>query len=247
MKANKKQNDMKKIFTLCVALFSAVAMFAQDAERVFEFTDVAGNVVPSGSVITRNEVEEADFGGYQITTGLFAKQNLKEKDGYPVAVKMVMEVTKMPHGQIQYCYPGSCQLTLEGEDGVGTYEAGPAVPEATTQSLTTEWMMGLDDNTGEALYGEAEAKFTLVACKQIPAGTNELGIPVYDYEEIGGENPSVTVKFVNADPTGVNGVADNANATVVARYAADGSRLSAPQKGLNIVKLSNGKTIKYIK
>lgn len=237
---------MKKIFTLCFALFSAVAMFAQDAERVFEFTDEAGNVVvPSGSVITRTEVEEADFGGYQITTGLFAKQNLKEKDGYPVVVKMIMEVTKMPHGQIQYCYPASCQLTGVGEDGVGIYETEtPAVP--LSNNLTTEWIMGLNDETGEALPGEAEAKFTLVACKQIPAGTNSAGLPVYDYEEFG-ENPSVTVKFVCADPTGINGVATDANATVVARYAADGSRLSAPQKGLNIVKLSNGKTIKYIK
>lgn len=236
---------MKKIFTLCVALFSAVAMFAQDAKGIFEFTDEAGNVVPSGSVITRNEVEENDFGGYQITTGLFAKQNQTEKDGNSVAVKMVMEVTKMPHGHIQYCYPENCYNTEEGE--VGTYETETTVPKTTTKSLTTEWIMGLDEETGEALYGEAEAKFTLVAYKQIPAGTNQYGIPVYDYEEIGGENPSVTVKFVYADPTGVNGVADNANATVVARYAADGSRLSAPQKGLNIVKLSNGKTIKYIK
>ena len=235
---------MKKIFTLCVALFSAVAMFAQDAKGIFEFTDEAGNVVPSGSVVTRTEVEEADFGGYQITTGLYAKQNLKEKDGYPVAVKMVMKVTKMPHGQIQYCYPGSCQMTGVGEEGVGTYETDPAVPTGT--SLTTEWIMGLDDTTEKALPGEAVAKFTLVAYKQIPAGEDQFGVPVYDYEEIG-ECTSATVKFVCADPTGINGVADNANAAVVARYAADGSRLSAPQKGLNIVKLSNGKTIKYIK
>ena len=50
----------------------------------------------------------------------------------------------------------------------------------------------------------------------------------------------------NEKSTGINGIS-NADATVVARYAADGTRLSAPQKGLNIVKLSNGKTVKYIK
>ena len=234
---------MKKIFTLCVALFSAVAMFAQDAKGIFEFTDEAGNVVPSGSVITRDEAEEADFGGYQITTGLFVKQSQTEKDGYPIAVKLIMEVTKMPHGQIQYCYPKSCQMTGVGEEGIGTYETDPEIPGNT--NLTTEWIMGQDGN-GNSEYGEAEAKFTLVAYKQIPAGENEYHVPVYDYEEIG-ESTNVTVKFVYADPTGVNGIADNANAAVVARYAADGSRLSAPQKGLNIVKLSNGKTIKYIK
>lgn len=42
----------------------------------------------------------------------------------------------------------------------------------------------------------------------------------------------------------INGA--DANATVVARYAADGTQISAPQKGLNILKMSDGTTRKVI-
>ena len=77
-------------------------------------------------------------------------------------------------------------------------------------------------------------------------GKDQFGIEKFDYEDIG-ETSTITVHFVyNEKSTGINGIS-NADATVVARYAADGTRLSAPQKGLNIVKLSNGKTVKYIK
>ena len=48
------------------------------------------------------------------------------------------------------------------------------------------------------------------------------------------------------DPTGVNGVVDNANAKVVNRYNAAGMRINSAVRGLNIETLSNGKTIKRI-
>ena len=85
---------MKKIFTLCIALFSAVAMFAQDAKGIFEFTDKDGNVVPSGSVLTRTETEEGPSGDLQISTGLFVKQTKTEMDGAKVGVKLRLDVTE---------------------------------------------------------------------------------------------------------------------------------------------------------
>lgn len=46
---------------------------------------------------------------------------------------------------------------------------------------------------------------------------------------------------------GIDGVStDNGNATEVARYNAAGQVISAPQKGLNIIKMSNGETRKII-
>lgn len=49
------------------------------------------------------------------------------------------------------------------------------------------------------------------------------------------------------DPTGIEGVAaNNATATVVARYNANGQMIAAPQKGLNIVKMSDGTTRKVM-
>lgn len=46
--------------------------------------------------------------------------------------------------------------------------------------------------------------------------------------------------------TAIKGVETSENATVVARYAADGSEISAPVKGINILKLSDGTTRKVV-
>lgn len=62
-------------------------------------------------------------------------------------------------------------------------------------------------------------------------------------------------KFVsNTEMADVTSVTDGIGSTVastdkvgeVARYTADGVRLSAPQKGINIVRLSDGKTMKVV-
>lgn len=230
---------MKKIFTLFVALFCSVAMFAQDTKGMFEFADKNGNVVPNGSTLTKTEVEKSGK-RLQINTGLFVKPVKPELNGEKLGVKMRVEVESIDHGTIQYCLLGQCMVASEK----GTFYS-PSDFVKTLDNLATEWFMGTDKE-GKALKGEATVKLTLVACKRVSLGLNDFGIEDFDWEEVG-DCSSVTVKFVCDGTTAINGVADNTNATVVARYAADGTRLSAPQKGLNIVKLSNGKTVKYIK
>lgn len=230
---------MKKIFTLFVALFCSVAMFAQDTKGMFEFADKNGNVVPNGSTLTKTEVEKSGK-RLQINTGLFVKPVKPELNGEKLGVKMRVEVESIDHGTIQYCLLGQCMVASEK----GTFYS-PSDFVKTLDNLATEWFMGTDKE-GKALKGEATVKLTLVACKRVSLGLNDFGIEDFDWKEVG-DCSSVTVKFVCDGTTAINGVADNTNATVVARYAADGTRLSAPQKGLNIVKLSNGKTVKYIK
>ena len=46
--------------------------------------------------------------------------------------------------------------------------------------------------------------------------------------------------------SGINGVVNGKQLTEVARYTIDGVKLSAPQQGLNIVKMSDGSTIKVM-
>lgn len=230
---------MKKIFTLFVALFCTVAMFAQDTKGMFEFADKNGNVVPNGSTLTKTEVEKSGK-ELQINTGLFVKPVKPELNGEKLGVKMRLEVENIDHGKIKYCPLGSCRVASEK----GTFNSTIDFVK-TLDDLATEWIMGTDKE-GKALKGEATVKLTLVACKKVSLGFNDLDIEEFEWQEVG-DCSSVTVKFVYDGTTAINGVADNANATVVARYAADGTRLSAPQKGLNIVKLSNGKTVKYIK
>lgn len=230
---------MKKIFTLFVALFCTVAMFAQDTKGMFEFADKDGNVVPNGSTLTKTEVEKSGT-RLQINTGLFVKPVKPELNGEKLGVKMRVEVENLDHGTIQYCLLGSCMVASEK----GTFYS-PSDFVKTLGDLATEWFMGTDKE-GKALKGEATVKLTLVACKKVSLGFNDFDIEEFEWQEVG-DCSSVTVKFVCDGTTAINGVTNNANATVVARYAADGTRLSAPQKGLNIVKLSNGKTVKYIK
>lgn len=230
---------MKKIFTLFVALFCTVAMFAQDTKGMFEFADKNGNVVPNGSTLTKTEVEKSGK-RLQINTGLFVKPVKPELNGEKLGVKMRVEVENLDHGTIQCCLLGSCSVASEK----GTFYSTSNFVE-TLDDLATEWIMGTDKE-GKALKGEATVKLTLVACQKKSSGFDEFGIEQFEWEEKG-DCSSVTVKFVCDGTTAINGVTNNTNATVVARYAADGTRLSAPQKGLNIVKLSNGKTVKYIK
>lgn len=230
---------MKKIFTLFVALFCSVAMFAQDTKGMFEFADKNGNVVPNGSTLTKTEVEKSGK-RLQINTGLFVKPVKPELNGEKLGAKLRVEVENLDHGTIQYCLLGSCSVASEK----GTFYSTSNFVE-TLDDLATEWIMGTDKE-GKALKGEATVKLTLVACQKKSSGFDEFGIEQFEWEEKG-DCSSVTVKFVCDGTTAINGVTNNTNATVVARYAADGTRLSAPQKGLNIVKLSNGKTVKYIK
>ena len=48
------------------------------------------------------------------------------------------------------------------------------------------------------------------------------------------------------DPTGISTVDETANAKAESFYSLDGKRLSAPAKGLNIVKMSDGSVKKII-
>lgn len=237
---------MKKIFTLCFALFSAVAMFAQETKGMFEFATADGTVVPSGTVITKSDVEdhtdpEEGVDNMQIPTGLWIKPIKTELNGEKLCVKLRVDVEKIDNGSIAFCLLGNCSSAIKK----GTYESNGGFVDK-LDDLQTEWMIGTDEETYKAMYGEAKAKLTLVACRKVSQGKDQFGVEHFKYEDVG-DCSTVTVHFVyNEKSTGINGIS-NADATVVARYAADGTRLSAPQKGLNIVKLSNGKTVKYIK
>jgi hypothetical protein len=53
-------------------------------------------------------------------------------------------------------------------------------------------------------------------------------------------------KIVEFDASGIDKVATSADAKEVSRYSANGQRLSAPAKGLNIVKYSDGSVKKVV-
>ena len=52
--------------------------------------------------------------------------------------------------------------------------------------------------------------------------------------------------IVEFDPTGINNVITSNDAKELSRYSLNGQRLSAPSKGLNIVKYSDGSVKKVV-
>lgn len=218
---------MKKIFTLCLALFSAVATFAQEAKDIFEFVDKDGKTIPSGSVLTVNTIEEDPFGGSaMISSGVYVNQLAgKGEDTY--ATNLDINLTRLDNGSFESCFPGNCKSVKS----TGTFDTPKNFME--DNSLKTEWLP--DDK------GTATAVITLNAYK---AEMKKGGIS-YTYTKIG-ECSTITVNFVN-DPTGISSIGADGNATVAAYYTVDGKRLTAPQKGLNIARLTNGKTVKVVR
>lgn len=216
---------MKKIFTLCLALFSAVATFAQEAKDVFEFVDKDGKTIPSGSVLTVNTVEEDPFdGSAMISSGVYVNQLAgKGEDTY--ATNLSVNLTRLDNGHFESCFPGNC---------VSVKATGPFYTEKNfmeNNSLKTEWFP--DDK------GTATAVITLNAYK----AEMKKGDISYTYTKIG--DSTITVNFVN-DPTGISSIGTDGNATVAAYYTVDGTRISAPVKGINILKMSDGTTRKVL-
>lgn len=73
------------------------------------------------------------------------------------------------------------------------------------------------------------------------AGTSNITLQINS----NGKLAQVVIEVTLNVSTDVNNIADE-NATEVERYDANGNKLSAPQRGVNIVRLSNGNTIKVI-
>ena len=88
--------------------------------------------------------------------------------------------------------------------------------------------------TGSNLFLGCDAKKCTV---YVPKGTGDA----YFWSSFGYFD-----KIVEFDATGIDKVAISTNAKEVSRYSANGQRLSAPAKGLNIVKYSDGSVKKVV-
>ena len=205
---------------------------AQTDLETFQFVDKNGNVVADGSEITVYEPETVN-GSLQINSGLFVK-NTTGKDQ---AVGLDLNITNMDNGQFSCCFPRNCKDVFSAGNFVDVNTPGLfLIEEGEQQTLMSEWK--------PAAYGKCQAVFQLKVYNVVELDIEGTKIPdVGDFKAYG---PKVTINFMYLDPTGVNGVVDNANAKVVNRYNAAGMRINSAVRGLNIETLSNGKTIKRI-
>ncbi|MBO4964316.1 MAG: hypothetical protein J6C65_05190 [Prevotella sp.] len=218
---------MKKLFAIAVMMLGMVNTYAQ-VDGTFQFVDASGNVVADGSTVTFSEIEPGIPGliADQIKFNLFVKNTLNE-EAY-VAARLVTE--ELPSGSVQFCFPEQCQngeLPKDYTSDGGTFSANEK------RALNTEW------NLENGKYGTA--RFTL----QILVMDRSGKFPNYSYSKKA-NGPKITINCIYADPAGIADMESDKNATVISRYDSKGNKLSAPVKGLNIIRLSNGKTVKTI-
>lgn len=217
-------------------LFASAILFCGSAmaqvDHTLQFVDASGNVVEDGATVN-GVVKYFDFGDYyQVSSGLYVKNNASTATG----VNVEGFISQIDNGGFQNCFPGACdaQLTQSGrfEGEASEIPANGKVP------FSNEWFPANNE------YGKCVVEFKLHVM-DIETVETAYGPKVsYVFRAYG---PSVTVNFVYDETSaGVNDVDATADNRIVACYTLDGRRLSAPQKGINIVKYENGKTAKIL-
>ena len=221
--------SIKSLLLVAAAMFTT-ASYAQ-VDETFSFVDKDGKEIKSGTVWTANHVEEDDFGTTQVPSEVFVKNNTNERQG----IGAFVNVKKIESGSFQICFPMNCMSGITG--GMVRTEGG-ALNAGEVKTLASEWFPEAD--------GVCDV---LVKLEYYKINKNKWGMESFervDDEDLDNPMPSITIHFVKG-ATAINGIKDGANVEVTGIYDATGKQIQTTQKGLNIVKLSNGKTVKIVK
>lgn len=221
--------SIKSLLLIAAAMFTT-ASYAQ-VDKTFSFVDKDGKEIKSGTVWTANHVEEDDFGTTQVPSEVFVKNNTNERQG----IGTFVNVKKIESGNFRICFPMNCMSGITG--GMVRTEGG-AMNAGETKTLASEWFPEAD--------GVCDV---LVKLEYYNINKNKWGMESFervDDEDLDNPMPSITIHFVKG-ATAINGIKDGANVEVTGIYDATGKQIQTTQKGLNIVKLSNGKTVKIVK
>lgn len=215
---------MKKLFTLCIALlFSCVAMNAQN----FIFVDGEGNTIENGATLTMDQVSyKEDFvfnpdGSYEIIQVPMIPLSgvyIKNNSSESQSCKVTYNVTALPNGTFAACCAGNCS-NLDSE---GTIEKNANADAGKTIDISTdtEWI-------------------------PVAAGTTTVKISAQGSKSMLPDS-EITINFIYDGTASIDGIQNNADNKVVARYSINGQLLDAPQKGINILKYADGRIEKVI-
>ena len=219
-----KKNKMKKLFTLCIALlFSCVAMNAQS----FIFVDGDGNTIENGATLTMDKIGyKKDFifnpdGSYEVIQVPMIPLSgvyIKNNSSETLSCKVTYNVTALPNGTFAACCAGNCS-NLDSE---GTIEKNANADAGKTIDISTdtEWI-------------------------PVAAGTTTVKISAQGSKSMLPDS-EITINFIYDGTASVDGIQNNADNKVVARYSINGQLLDAPQKGVNILKYADGRIEKVI-
>lgn len=207
-------------------LFSAFAQ-AQDVDPSFVFTDLQGNTISNGAVITVKEVNASG----QLVVPL----RVKNVSGEKRAASMYETLDDMPSGgSWQTCAFGNCvPLSVSGYSSKSICTAGYE------NGIETEWI------PSEGQYASWSATlqihiFNIVQETKFGQTRDVVGTQIIGY------GPAVTINFAYSDPAHVDGIEAASETKMTAIYGADGRRRNGVQKGVNVVRLSDGSTRKVV-
>ena len=215
---------MKKLFTLCIALLvSCVAMNAQN----FIFVDGEGNTIENGATLTMDQVSyKEDFvfnpdGSYEIIQVPMISLSgvyIKNNSAESQSCKVTYNVTALPNGSFAACCAGNCS-NLDSE---GTIEKNANADAGKTIDISTdtEWV-------------------------PVAAGTTTVKISAQGSKSMLPDS-EITINFIYDGTASIDGIQNNADNKVVARYSINGQLLDAPQKVINILKYADGRIEKVI-
>lgn len=198
-------------------LIAVLGMAAYASAQSFVFTK-GGEVVEDNATFTFYAEEvEVDWGyGPEIMLHLAAPEDLVLKNNTSEDIPITAILT----------YTDACPWEISWCMGETCRTVGKS-PYEMTAVLRANSTMKLDYHANEyavGTYGSFAANMKI---------------------EANGESRSVNINLVYLDPASV-GEVSKANITEVARYAADGRQLTQPQRGLNIVRMSDGSVKKVM-
>ena len=198
-----------------LSLFLLTSAWAMAQDsNTFQFVDKDGNVVADGTTVDAKNLAEDVFLGNYISTGL----SVKNVSAETAAIRMAYQIELIDNGDFQICFPMNCIRKMEP----GTYntESG-SMNAGEIRDMQCEWF--------PTDFGTCKVKLSIEVL-------SALGLKTAD-------GPTITVIFTNTDPSGIIGIHESP-ATTQQCFSVDGRKKDGIQKGLNIIRMTDGTTIK---
>lgn len=148
---------MRKLFTLLTALMISAYISASDT---FQFCYQDGTIIPSGSTITADKMEEDPFfGDKMIVSGVYV---INTSEDY-ANVNLSYTINSIPNGSLQVCFPENCFV----KDKPGTYDNGTGeLRPGEIKSMQTEWLP-IADGICSVTFTISEVSLGKIECSTI--------------------------------------------------------------------------------
>ena len=210
---------MKKLLSTFLVAFCALPLLAQSSTIIF--TDENGTEIADGTTITADKPVIDDFGDLLIPSGIYVKNLSDDETG----IRINYTIRALDNGTMQICFPMACV----SKSTIGAFKTDSGLMSANEKrDLQTEWL--------PQAYGRCTVTYQIEMMKQTSV------IPP-KYESLG-TGATITVNYVYADPSAINGITDDSRSATSACYDAAGARQAHPRHGLNIIRKSDGKVVK---